>query len=135
MSHCSAKDVLKHLNILNFVINLKSITKNEKHYKVIAHNVSKTLTLQELKLEIEMYNDVQLIRESMWLKKVQDFAKTHTSVVLIFNKKNQALLTLQDLNIVEVRCITAKFNEIKFTIQCVKCQKYEHMHNTCKVKS
>ena len=63
MSHYSAKDVLKHLNILNFVINLKSITKNEKHYKVIAHNVNKTLALQELKSEIEIYNDVQLIRE------------------------------------------------------------------------
>ena len=65
MLHCSAKDVLKHLNILNFVINLKIIIKNEKHYKVIAHNVNKTLTLQELKSEIEMYNDVQLIREFM----------------------------------------------------------------------
>ena len=135
MSHCSAKDVLKHLNILNFVINLKSITKNEKHYKVIAHNVSKTLTLQKLKSEIEMYNDVQLIRESMWLKKIQDLAKIHTSVVLIFNKENEALLALQDLNIVEIRCTTAKFNEIKFTIQCVKCQKYEHIHNTFKAKS
>ena len=65
MSHCLAKDVLKHLNILNSVINLKNITKDEKHYKVIAHNVNKTLALQKLKLKIEMYNNVQLIRESM----------------------------------------------------------------------
>ena len=64
MTQCSADDVLKHRHILESVISSKSIIKNERLYKVIAHNVSKTLhIITELKSEIEMYNDVKLSRD------------------------------------------------------------------------
>ena len=52
---------------------------------------------------------------------MQNSAKTHTLIVLIFNNEKQAVFALQELNIVEIRCFTAKFNDIKSTIQCVKC--------------
>ena len=56
---------MQHRHIIESVISLKNITKNERLYKVIAHDVNKTLhTMTELKLEIEMYNDVHLNRDS-----------------------------------------------------------------------
>ena len=53
----------------------------------------------------------------------------------MFNDEKQALFALQELNIAEKRCSTAKFNEVKLITQCTKCLKYEHMHYTCKAKS
>ncbi len=56
---------MQHHHIIESVISSKNITKDERLYKVIAHDVSKTLhTMTELKSEIEMYNDVHLNRES-----------------------------------------------------------------------
>ncbi len=56
---------MQHRHIIESVISTKNITKNERLYKVIAHDVSKTLhTMTKLKSEIEMYNDVHLNRDS-----------------------------------------------------------------------
>ena len=54
--------------------------------------------------------------------------------MLMFNDEKQALFALQELNIAEIRCRTAKFNEVQSITQCTKCLKYEHMHYSCKVK-
>ena len=52
---------MQHRHIIELVISTKNITKNERLYKVIAHDVSKTLhTMTELKSEIKMYNDDHL---------------------------------------------------------------------------
>ena len=52
---------MQHRHIIKSVISLKTITKNKRLYKVIAHGISKTLhTMTELKLEIKMYNDIYL---------------------------------------------------------------------------
>ncbi len=54
---------MQHRYIIESVISTKNITKNERLYKVITHEVSKTLhTMTELK--IETYNDIHLNRES-----------------------------------------------------------------------
>ncbi len=56
---------MQHRHIIESVISLKTITKDERLYKVIAHGISKTLhTMTELKSEIEMYNDIHLNRDS-----------------------------------------------------------------------
>ncbi len=56
---------MQHRYIIELVISLKNITKNERLYKVIVHDVNKTLHIMtELKSEIEMYNDVHLNRDS-----------------------------------------------------------------------
>ncbi len=56
---------MQHRYIIKSVISLKNITKDERMYKVIAHDVNKTLHIMtELKSEIEMYNDVHLNRDS-----------------------------------------------------------------------
>ncbi len=56
---------MQHRYIIKSVISLKTITKDERLYKVIAHDVSKTLHIMtELKSEIEMYNDIHLNRDS-----------------------------------------------------------------------
>ncbi len=56
---------MQHRHIIKSVISLKTITKNKRLYKVIAHGISKTLhTMTELKLEIKMYNDIHLNRDS-----------------------------------------------------------------------
>ncbi len=56
---------MQHRHIIKLVISLKTITKNERLYKVIAHEISKTLhTMTELKSEIEIYNDIHLNRDS-----------------------------------------------------------------------
>ena len=69
--------------------------------------------MTELKSEIETYNDVKLSRDLNWLTKVSDMLKTHLLEILMFNDEKQALFTLQELNIAEKRCSTAKFNEVK----------------------
>ncbi len=69
--------------------------------------------MTELKLEIEMYNDVHLNRDSHQLRKEADPLKTHSSVMLMFTDEKQALFALQGLNIAEKRCDTFKFNEVK----------------------
>ncbi len=52
---------MQHRHIIESVISTKNITKDERLYKVIAHEVSKTLhTMTELKSEIETYNDIYL---------------------------------------------------------------------------
>ncbi len=56
---------MQHRYIIELVINTKNITKNERLYKVITHEVSKTLhTMTELKSEIKTYNDIYLNRDS-----------------------------------------------------------------------
>ncbi len=56
---------MQHRHIIKSVISLKTIIKNERLYKVITHEISKTLyTMTELKSEIEMYNDIYLNRDS-----------------------------------------------------------------------
>ncbi len=56
---------MQHRYIIESVISSKNITKNERLYKVIAHDVSKTLHIMtKLKSEIEMYNDIHLNRDS-----------------------------------------------------------------------
>ena len=51
---------------------------------------------------------------------MQNSAKTHTLVTLIFNNEKQAVFALQELRIVKIRCFTAIFNNIKSIIQCAK---------------
>ena len=68
--------------------------------------------MTELKSEIEMYNDVKLSRDLNWLKKESDPSKTHSLIMLMFNDEKQVLFALQGLNIAEIRCRTAKFNEV-----------------------
>ncbi len=64
MSQCLADDIMQHRHIIESVISLKTITKDERLYKVIAHGISKTLHIMtELKSEIEMYNDIHLNRD------------------------------------------------------------------------
>ncbi len=56
---------MQHRHIIKLIISLKNITKDERLYKVIAHDISKTLHIMtELKSEIKMYNDVHLNRDS-----------------------------------------------------------------------
>ncbi len=56
---------MQHRHIIKSVISLKTITKDERLYKVIAHGISKTLHIMtELKSEIEMYNDIYLNQDS-----------------------------------------------------------------------
>ncbi len=56
---------MQHRYIIELIISTKNITKNERLYKVIAHDVSKTLHIMtKLKLEIKTYNDIYLNRDS-----------------------------------------------------------------------
>ncbi len=56
---------MQYRHIIKSVISLKTITKNERLYKFIAHGISKTLHIMiKLKSEIEMYNDIHLNRDS-----------------------------------------------------------------------
>ncbi len=56
---------MQHRYILKLVISLKNIIKNERLYKVIAHEVSKILyIITELKLKLKMYNDIHLNQDS-----------------------------------------------------------------------
>lgn len=42
------------------------------------------------------------------------------------------LFALKELNIAGNRCMTVKFDATKSITQCQNCQKFDHMHNTCK---
>ena len=101
--------------------------KFKKHYKrqkaVQSNSVQywQSLYATRVKSLKSKFNNVQLSREFIWLKKMQNFASTHILVVLTFNNEKQAVFALQELNIVKIRCFIAKFNDIKLTIQCAKC--------------
>lgn len=87
-----------------------------------------------LQSEIEIFNDVKLIREPMWLRRSEfRIEKVHSSVKIGFRSKEMFDKMIKKGVIVSGKILkTSEFLNTKPTDQCIKCQKFGHFSTTCK---
>lgn len=135
----TAEDLLKHQKIWQHVLDFTKVKKDEKWYKVVAHEISTAIfnTSNEMQLakeEIETFNkDLKLACLSTWLtsEEIQS-QKAHSSVILTFESDQETKKALRNkLIIAEVSVKTAVYNVSKSTDQCNKCQQFEHHFAKC----
>jgi hypothetical protein len=89
--------------------------------------------MNRFRKEIETYNDLSLARESIWLtreKKREN--KTHSFVKISLKFKNDAEKALKKELIVNEKTLQISDFLNNRINQCHKCQKFEHLINTCK---
>jgi len=139
LSETTAEDLLKHQKIWQHVLDFTKVKKNEKWYKVVAHEISTAIFnipngMQLAKEEIETFNkDLKLACLSTWLtsEEIQS-QKMHSSVILVFGSNQEVKKALRNrLIIAEVSVKTAVYNVSKSTDQCNKCQQFEHHFAKC----
>jgi hypothetical protein len=138
---CTAEDVIKHRSAWDHLFAARSIKRDQKWFKVIAHGIPTDAFpdteegMQELKNEIEEFNSqVKLVTRPHWLTKQETRAtKTHSSVILAFETEEEAKVAIRRRLIVAATSVrTARFVDARPDAQCRRCQGFGHGAATCK---
>ena len=71
----------------------------------------------------------------MWLTKHENrINKNYFSIKISLSSKNELKSAIEkDMIIADTNCKIVEFVNTKFETQCNKCQKFEHITNTCNV--
>ena len=134
----SAKRLIEYRNIWENLFEFDEIKLNEKWHEAIVHEIEieafKTSNeMHQLQKEIEQWNSIKLIRESMWLTKQENrINKSYSFIKISLSTKNELKNAIEKgMIIAETMCKTIEFISTKFETQCNKCQKFDHATNTC----
>ena len=113
--------------------------KDETWYESLVHEIEIATfnNLNDMKLlrnEIELFNRTKLIRNLMWLCRLETLIdKLYSSIKISFRSKIEWEKAMQkEIIIASKQLKTSKFFSIKSTDQCNKCQKFDHFSITCK---
>ena len=88
--------------------------------------------MQKLQAEIKTYNKIRLAQTPVWINKNKQ-GKYTTSVVINVKIKKKADYTFQSLDIAAIKYKVIKYEQIKSTTQCNKCQKFKYSIIFCRV--
>ncbi len=90
-------------------------------------------SMNEFQKEIETYNELTFVRESIWLTRVEKREnKTHTFVKINLKFKNDVDKAIKKELIVNEKALqVTEFLNNRIN-QCHNCQKFEHLINTCR---
>jgi hypothetical protein len=132
----TANQLIQCRSIWKSEFSVKSIQEDEIWFERIEHDVETETfdnSMNEFQKEIETYNDVTLARKSIWLTRVEKREnKTHFSIKISFRSKDDADKTIKKELIVKDKVLqVTKFLNNRIN-QCHKCQKFEHLINTCR---
>ena len=136
---CTADDLLKHRAIWEPELGGQRAKKIKKWYKLIAHRVPTESFnteggMQLLKDDLELFNQgLKLVTLPQWLSQPQvRQEKRHSSVVLALKTKEEVTQALRKrLVIAGISIRTAEYLVNKPSDQCVRCQQYGHIQNSC----
>ena len=92
-----------------------------------------TNKMQQLHQAIKQWNSIKSICKSMWLSKQENrINKSYSFIQISLSTRNNLKNVIKkDIIIVKTMCKTVEFISTKFETQCNKCQKFEHITNTC----
>jgi hypothetical protein len=132
----TANQLIKCKSVWESEFSIKSIQEDEIWFEQIIHDVEIVAfnnSMNRFQKEIETYNEITFARESIWLireKKREN--KTHSSVKISLKFKNDVEKALKKELIIDEKTLQVS-NFLNNRInQCHKCQKFEHLINTCK---
>jgi hypothetical protein len=140
-NECMASDLLSHRMVWEELVHAKSVKKDQKWAKIIAHGIPTDIFpdtkegMEELRSEIELFNShVKLATAPHWLTKVETRAgKSHSSVLLAFETEAEARLATQHRLIVAATSVrTTRFIGVRPDMQCQQCQGLGHGTATCR---
>ena len=118
------------------MLTIKIIYKDETWYKIIAHSILYEpfqKDMQKLQAKIETCNKIRFTQTPIWINKNKQ-GKYTTSAVINVKTKEEVDYTLQGLDIVATRCKMIKYEQIKPTTQCNKCQKFKYSTISCRAQ-
>jgi hypothetical protein len=132
----TANQLIQCRSVWKNEFSIKSIQEDEIWFERIVHEIeiaSFDNSMNKFQEKIEAYNDITLARESIWLTRAKKREnKTHSSVKISLRLKNKADKTIKtDLIVHEKVLQVTEFLNNRIN-QCHKCQKFEHLINTCK---
>ena len=114
------------------------IKMNKKSHEAIVHDIEieafkSSNKMQQLQKEIKQWKSIKLIRKLMWLTKHENrINKSYSSIKISFLSKIELKNAIEkDMIIADTNGKTVEFISTKFETQCNKCQKFEHITNTC----
>jgi hypothetical protein len=134
----SADFLIQNSQIWTKYFRFSTFYKDREWFKVVLHGIPTEIFnfsegMKLLKQEIETFNGFYPINV-YWISSAENRqSKKHGSVVVSFDSKEIVNKVLkQRLLIAGIAVRTAKFEEIKSSEQCQKCQKFGHSSNSCK---
>ena len=134
----NAQKLIEYRNAWNNLFEFDEIKIDEKWHKAIVHDIEieafkSSNEMQQLQREIEQWNSIKLIRESMWLIKHENrINKRYSSIKVSFSSRNDLKNAIEkSIILAETQFKIVEFISTKSETQCNKCQKLEHTINTC----
>jgi hypothetical protein len=132
----TANQLIQCRSIWESEFSFKSLQEDKVWFDRIVHDVEIAMydnSMNDLQKEIETYNDLTLAREFIWLTRTEKREnKTHSSVKINLKLKIDADKVIKkELTINEKALQVTEFLNNRVN-QCHKCQKLEHLINTCK---
>jgi hypothetical protein len=110
-------------------------TINERWTKFLLHNVPTSLSLREIRFEIEThYPELKLAQDPRWLKKHETLTNKRASTIVIALLGAVTLqgFGLRKLTISNNDCKIDEYHEYAGWTQCHKCQQPGHPQDLCK---
>jgi hypothetical protein len=112
-------------------------TLNECWTKFLLHNVPTSLSLNEIRYEIEThYPELKLAQTPRWLKRPEDLTTKKASAVVLALLGSVTLegFRLRKLSIANNDCKVDSYHQFANWTQCHKCQKLGHPQDRCQQK-
>jgi hypothetical protein len=110
-------------------------TLNERWTKFLLHNVPTSLSLDEIRYEIEThYPELSLAQTPRWLKRKEDMAEKKASAVVLALLGSVTLESfgIRKLAIANNDCKVDSYHQFANWTQCHKCQQLGHPQDRCK---
>jgi hypothetical protein len=131
-----AEQLIQCRSIWENEFEFKFIQEDEVWFECIVHGIEISQfdeSMTSLRKEIEKYNDFSLTRDSSWLTSIEKREnKTHSSVKISLKNKIDLNKAIKKGTIVNGKSLqTIEFLNTRVN-QCHKCQKFEHLINSCK---